>query len=75
MEAINIHIGGNYAHGQHSDAFNFSRVKIQLILQGTFIGQFLKGSNMGPIKKIILHVKFFLIFVSVQAALASCYKT
>ena len=27
------------------------RVKIQLTLYGTFIGQFLKGTNMGPIKK------------------------
>ena len=27
------------------------KVKIQLPLKGTFIGQFLKGSNMGPIKK------------------------
>ena len=27
------------------------RVKIELTLEGTFIGQFLKGCNIGPIKK------------------------
>ena len=27
------------------------RVKIKLTLEGTFIGQFLKGCNIGPIKK------------------------
>ena len=44
MGPINIQNGGNYAHAQGSDAYNFS-------LEGTFIGQFLKGCNIGPIKK------------------------
>ena len=45
MGPIKIHDGGNYAHGQDSNAYNQSAKLIR-----TFIGQFVKGNSMGLIK-------------------------
>ena len=52
MGPIKIHNDGNYAHMQDLILITYAyRVKIQLTLKETFIGQFLKGCNIGPIKK------------------------
>ena len=45
-----IHNGGNYAHAQDSNAYNFCYSKNSAKLIRTFIGLFLKGNSMGPIQ-------------------------
>ena len=50
MGPIKIHNGGNYAHAQHLNAYNFSLRQNSAKLITKFIGQFLKGNIMGPIK-------------------------
>ena len=50
MGPIKIHNGGNYAHAQLLNAYNFSLRQNSVIRIRTFIGQFLKGNSMGPIK-------------------------
>ena len=54
MGPIKIHNCGNYAHAQDSDTLTSLRVKIQLTLEGTFIGQFLKGCNIDQYKNLIM---------------------
>ena len=48
MEPIKIHNGE--IKRMRKMLITFLSVKIQLTLQGTFIGQLFKSSNMGPIK-------------------------
>ena len=50
MVPIKIHNGGNYAHAQDLNAYNFCYSENSAKLIRTFIGQFFKGNSMGPIK-------------------------
>ena len=50
MGPIKIHRGGNYAHAQDSNAYNFCYSLNSAKLIRTFIGHFLKGNSMGSIK-------------------------
>ena len=47
---MKIHNGRNFAHAQDSNALNFCLRQNSAKLIRTFIGQFLKGNSMGPIK-------------------------
>ena len=50
MGPIKIHNGGNYAHVQFLNAYNFCLRQNSAKLIRYFVGQFLKGNSMGPIK-------------------------
>ena len=50
MGPIKIHNGGNYAHAQCFNAYNLCWSQNPAKLIRTFIGQFLKGNSMRPIK-------------------------
>ena len=48
MGLIKIQNGGNYAHAQDSNAYNFCLSYNSAKLIGTIIGQFLKGNKIAP---------------------------
>ena len=50
MGPIKINNGGNYAHAQDSNAYNFCYSQNSAKLIGTFIGQFLNGNKIAPKK-------------------------
>ena len=57
MGPIKIHNGGNYAHAQDSNAYNFCYSQNSAKLIGTFIGQFLNGNKIMLISSVRVKIQ------------------